>query len=82
MAKAGQAKYKVIRPYRDQIENKYQWCIAAVPGVAWAKLFPNLSKAQAVEKLWEAILAASRVDDDPLPHGRPITKTLPAAVPI
>ena len=29
----GQAKYKVIRPYRDQIENKYQWCIAAVPGV-------------------------------------------------
>ena len=67
MAKAGQAKYKVIRPYRDQIENKYQWCIAAVPGVAWAKkLFPNLSKAQAVEKLWEAILAASRVDDDPV----------------
>ena len=34
---------------------------------AWAKkLFPNLSKAQAVEKLWEAILAASRVDDDPV----------------
>lgn len=48
MPRAGQAKYKVIRPYRDQIENKYQWCIAAVPGVAWAKkLFPNLSKAQA-----------------------------------
>ena len=67
MAKAGQAKYKVIRPYRDQIENKYQWCIAAVPGVAWAKkLFPNLSKAQAVEKLWEAILDASRVTDDPV----------------
>ena len=67
MAKAGHANYKVIRPYRDQIENKYQWCIAAVPGVAWAKkLFPNLSKAQAVEKLWEAILAASRVDDDPV----------------
>ena len=68
MAKAGQAKYKVIRPYRDQIENKYQWCIAAVPGVAWAKkLFPNLSKAQAVEKLWEAILYTSRADgDDPI----------------
>ena len=67
MAKAQQAKYKVIKPYRDQLENKYQWCIAAVPGVAWAKkLFPNLSKAQAVEKLWEAILDASRVNEDPI----------------
>ena len=67
MAKAQQRTYPTIRKYRDQIENKYQWCIAAVPGVAWAKkLFPNLSKAQAVEKLWEAILAASRVDDDPV----------------
>lgn len=67
MMKAQQSKYKVIKPYRDQIENKYQWCIAAVPGVAWAKkLFPKLSKAQAVDKLWEAILAASRVTDDPV----------------
>ena len=66
-AKAQQEKYKVIRPYRDQIENKYQWCIAAVPGAAWAKkLFPELPKGQAIEKLWEAILAASRVTDDPV----------------
>ena len=67
VAKAQQARYQIIKPYRDQIENKYQWCIAAVPGVAWAKkLFPNLSKHQAVEKLWEAILDASRVNDDPI----------------
>lgn len=67
MMKAQQSKMKVIKPYRDQLENKYQWCIAAVPGVAWAKkLFPELSRGQAVEKLWEAILAASRVDDDPI----------------
>ena len=67
MAKAGQARYKVLKPYRDQMENKYQWCIAAVPGVAWAKkLFPKLPKGQAIEKLWEAILAASRVNDDPV----------------
>ena len=67
MAKAQQSRYKVIKPYRDQIENKYQWCIAAVPGAAWAKkLFPELSKGQAIEKLWEAILDASRVDDDPV----------------
>lgn len=67
MMKAQQSKMKVIKPYRDQLENKYQWCIAAVPGAAWAKkLFPKLSKAQAIEKLWEAILAASRVNDDPV----------------
>ena len=67
MAKAQQNKYPIIKGYRDQIENKYQWCIAAVPGVKWAKkLFPELRASQAVEKLWEAILHTSRVDDDPV----------------
>ncbi len=67
VAKAQQARYKIIKPYREKLENRYQWCIAAVPGVAWAKkLFPKLSKHQAVEKLWEAILDASRVNDDPI----------------
>ena len=67
MAKAQQKKYPIIKGYRDQIENKYQWCIAAVPGVKWAKkLFPELRASQAVEKLWEAILHTSRVDDDPV----------------
>ena len=43
MAKSQQRLYPVIKKYRDQIENKYQWCIAAVPGAAWAKkLFPEL----------------------------------------
>ena len=67
MAKAHQAKYPIIKGYRDQIENRYQWCIAAVPGAAWAKkLFPTLRTSQAVEKLWEAIFSTSRVDDDPV----------------
>ena len=67
MAKSQQRKYPIIKKYRDQIENKYQWCIAAVPGVAWAKkVFPNETKARAVEKLWEAILHTCRVDDDPI----------------
>ena len=66
MAKANQARFKVIKPYREQLENRYQWCIAAVPGAAWAKkLFPKLSKGQAIEALWEAILSASRVTEDP-----------------
>ena len=67
MAKARQKRYPIIKPYLDAMENKYQWCIAAVPGVAWAKkIFPDLPKNRAVEKLWEAILQTSRVDDDPI----------------
>ena len=67
MATARQRKFPLIKGYRDQIENKYQWCIAAVPGAAWAKkLFPGLTRRQAIEKLWAAILSTSRVDDDPV----------------
>ena len=67
LAKARQLSYPIVKPYHDQLENRDQWCIAAVPGVAWAKkVFPGLSKSQAVEKLWEAILSTSRVDENPV----------------
>ena len=67
MAKSQQKRFPIIKPYRDAIENKYQWCIAAVPGKDWAKkLFPELRASQAVEKLWQAILDTSRVTDDPI----------------
>lgn len=67
LAKANQAKYKIIKPIRERMDNRYQWVIAAVPGKAWAnKVFPGLRTSVAVEKLWEAILATSRVDDDPI----------------
>lgn len=60
-----QKRSAIIKPYRDQMENKYQWCIAAVPGKAWAKkLFPNDRASVAVEKLWQAILSCSRANGD------------------
>ncbi len=66
-AKARQLRYPIMKPYLDKVDGAEQWCIAAVPGVAWAKkMFPNVSKRQAVEKLWEAILSTSRVDEDPI----------------
>mgnify|MGYP002534482596 FL=1 len=66
-AEAQRIRYPLIKPYRDAMENKYQWCIAAVPGKKWAKkVFPNLSVSQAIEKLWEAILYTSRVDENPI----------------
>lgn len=58
-----QDRMRVIKPIRDEMENKYQWCIAAVPGVRWAKkVFPELPKARAMARLWEAILSTSRAD--------------------
>ncbi len=63
-AKAMQARYGIIKPYRDAMDNKYKWCIAAVPGKAWAKkVFPGVRTSTAVEKLWQAILFTSRVID-------------------
>ena len=63
MSKARQALYPEIKPFRQAMENKHQWCIAAVPGKAWAKkVFPQLSESKAVEAMWKAILSASRAD--------------------
>ena len=67
MAKADQKSWPIVKPYYDEMENKQQWCIAAVPGAAWAKkVFPGLPKGRAIEKLWEAILFTSRATEDPI----------------
>jgi Leucyl aminopeptidase (aminopeptidase T) len=44
------------------------WCVISIPTLNWAKsLFPDLSGIEAVEKLWDAIFKATRVDlDDPV----------------
>ena len=60
--------YPKVKPYREAIDGKYKWCIAAVPSKPWAKkVFPKLSEEEAVEQLWAAILKTSRVDgNDPV----------------
>lgn len=68
MQKVNGARMKVLKPYRDAIDNKHQWLIAAVPSEKWAKkVFPGMRTSTAVEKLWEAILSSVRVsaDNDP-----------------
>ena len=72
MAKAMAKSYPKIKKYRDLADGKYKWCIAGVPGKAWAKkVFPGLNDEEAVEKLWEAILLTSRVDgNDPVENWR------------
>ena len=66
-ASAMARRQKTIKPIRMKMENRYQWCIAAVPGKEWAKkVFPGERTSVAVEKLWEAILSTSRAYDDPI----------------
>lgn len=67
IATANMARFPFIKPFRDAMENRYQWCIAAVPGKMWAKkIFPELSEEEGIERLWQAILDCSRVTDDPI----------------
>ena len=67
IAKIRQNQYPILKPYRDQRENKYQWVIVGASSKAWAKkVFPNLTTNKAVEALWDAILKTSRCDEDPI----------------
>lgn len=67
LAKAKQMQYPIMKPYRDRRDNMEQWCIAAVPGAAWAKkMFPELPRGKAIEKLWQVILETARVNGDPI----------------
>lgn len=67
LTKSKIATYPIIKPFREQMEGKYQWCIAAVAGEKWAKkVFPSDRKNVAMEKLWQAILYCSRVTDNPI----------------
>ena len=67
IAKIRQNQYPILKPYRDQRENKYQWVIVGASSKAWAKkVFPNLPTNKAVEALWDAIMKTSRCDEDPI----------------
>ena len=58
---ASAPKYKFYSEH--MMASKSQWSIIAYPNEAWAhKVFPELNKGEAVEKLLEAILYTSRVD--------------------
>lgn len=63
--RASVASGKALEPFRKgQMINAFQWCIGSVPTGAWAKkVFPELPEAEAVRRLWEAILDAVRVRD-------------------
>ncbi|MCQ2086830.1 MAG: aminopeptidase [Bacilli bacterium] len=78
VAKARMKTYPKIKPFRDAMDGKYKWCIAAVPNANWAKMvFPGESEEVAVAKLWDAILSTSRVDgNDPVKNWEDHNKKL------
>jgi aminopeptidase len=57
------------RPVSDLVQRAFMpWSIIAFATPAWArKAFPDLPEEEAVERLWDAIFAATRADlDDPV----------------
>jgi aminopeptidase len=69
VARANQARSIAYRPALELItDTVINWSLVASATPAWAKaVFPDLPEDAALEKLWEAIFATSRVDaDDPI----------------
>lgn len=67
LAEISKRTYPIMKPLREERENKYQWTILGAASPAWAKkVFPDLPKRKAVEALWEAIFKTARCTEDPI----------------
>ena len=65
LSAVGQGRARVLKPYRNAIDGKHQWTIAAYPSEKWAKkCFPEETTEDAVAKLWEAVLTTVRIDGE------------------
>lgn len=69
IATANKTASKALEGYRSySMSDKVCWCVISVPTKEWAqKVFPDLNPEESVEKLWESIFKATRVDNaDPV----------------
>ena len=65
LSAVGQSRARVLKPYRNAIDGKHQWTIAAYPSEKWAKkCFPEETTENAVARLWEAVLTTVRIDGE------------------
>ncbi len=64
VSRANRARSAAYRPALELITNfAINWSIVSAATPAWAtQMFPDLAEAAAVDRLWDAIFAASRVD--------------------
>ncbi|WAA12679.1 aminopeptidase [Fervidibacillus halotolerans] len=69
VATANKAAGEALKTYRSYMMNdRVQWSLVSIPTKSWAaKIFPDHSEEEAVEKLWEQIFRITRVDkEDPI----------------
>lgn len=69
VAMANKARSEAMRNVSKEIMNDtIPWTVISIPTANWSqKVFPNVSKEEAVTKMWESILSMSRID-----QGNPI----------
>ena len=75
------SRASVFKPYRNAIDGKHQWIIAAYPSLKWAqKCFPGAEDA--VDRLWDAVLRTVRVreDNDPVAEWKAHTEFIGSKV--
>lgn len=68
-----------MKPFRKYTMNDINsWCVISIPTKAWAqRVFKDLDGEQAVERLWDAIFKATRMDlEDPFKAWEDHIKTL------
>src|SRR5690606_2027831 len=83
IANANKTAGQALEKYRNYAQaDKVSWSVIAVPSESWAKkVFPDLSSDEQVEKLWDAIFQATRVDvEDPVQAWKEHNATLHAKV--
>ena len=66
LVKSQQSSGKALKDFdRLQMCGGFPWCIASIPIPSWAKkVFPDCGEDEAIEKLWDAIFSAVRIDGD------------------
>ena len=64
LVRQARASGEALKEYRQlTMSNAVPWSIGAIPTPAWAKkVFPDCPEGEAMEKLWNAIFTAVRVD--------------------
>lgn len=69
IAAANKSSSMALREWRNYTMNDLNsWCVMSIPTKNWAKrVFPNVSEDEALEKLWDAVFKATRMDsEDPV----------------
>ncbi len=82
VAKANKAAAEAMKNFRKYTMNdKIAWTIISIPTGDWAqKIFPEKSKEDAIESLWDAIVKIVRVDkEDPVAAWEAHNETLKTA---